>query len=61
MPERPSDSFNSTLCPACGKPMACVSMIWRGLQDNLEVLEYSACGVSITQGVKPTPNHRAMK
>ena len=45
------DILDPTHCPACGRRMKRVRMIWRAFQDDMEVWECRDCGASIAQTV----------
>jgi hypothetical protein len=48
------DTAAAVVCPACARTMMHVRTIWRAFQDDLQVFECRACGVSVSVKVPPT-------
>jgi hypothetical protein len=53
MANRSIDSAIAVTCPACTRTMTHVRTIWRAFQDDLQVYECRACGVSVSVKVPP--------
>jgi hypothetical protein len=56
MSNRPADTVNAMLCPACARPMTHMRTIWRAFHDDLQVFECRACDVSVSVKLPPQPD-----